>query len=41
MSAAHYAEASTSSQGVAGTRGKRKSGPADDAAWNYEDEQAE
>lgn len=41
MSAAYEAEASTSSQAAAGARGKRKSGPADDAAWNFEEEQAE
>ena len=41
MSAALEAEASTSSQAEMGARGKRKSGPADDAAWNFEEEQAE
>lgn len=40
MSAAREAEPSTS-QAAAGARGKRKSGPADDAAWNFEEEQAE
>lgn len=41
MSATYEAEASTSVQPAAGARGKRKTGRADDEAWNFEEEQAE
>lgn len=41
MSATLEAEASASAQPAASARGKRKPGPADDEAWNSEDEQAE
>lgn len=41
MSAAAGTEASTSGQAPAAARGKRKSAPTNDAAWNFEEEQAE
>ena len=41
MSATSEAEASAPAQPAANAGGKRKPGPADDEAWNSEEEQAE
>lgn len=41
MSPVYGAEASTSGQAAAAARSKHKPGPANDEAWNPEEEQAE